>query len=153
MARKINFCGADGDRDEATRKRHMAKRRAARPPGLYFAGWRIARIDAPAIHGYVVHRKQQKAEPTASQPRVGHHPPRSSGGASEQETRPPAATHPEAAGGISAKGFRAGAVRGGAETPSAYAGRAKAECSVVPKASGKFLCRSRELENDRKYAS
>ncbi len=31
--------------------------------GLYFAGWRIARIDMPAIHGYVVHRKRQKAAP------------------------------------------------------------------------------------------
>jgi integrase len=49
---------------EATGKRDVAeaKNRAAHL-GLYFAGWRIARIDTPAVHGYVVHRKQQKAAP------------------------------------------------------------------------------------------
>ena len=47
---------------EATGKRDVteAKSRVAHL-GLYFAGWRIARIDTPAGHGYVVHRKQQKA--------------------------------------------------------------------------------------------
>jgi hypothetical protein len=47
---------------EATGKRDVveAKVRTAHL-GLYFAGWRIARIDTPAIHGYVIHRKQQGA--------------------------------------------------------------------------------------------
>lgn len=49
---------------EATGKRDVteAKVRTAHLDG-YFAGWRIARIDAPSIHGYVVHRKQQGAAP------------------------------------------------------------------------------------------
>jgi integrase len=49
---------------EATGKRDVAEAKVRTAHlGLYFAGWRIARIDTPAIHGYVVHRKQQKAAP------------------------------------------------------------------------------------------
>jgi len=51
----IAYYEATGKRDVAEAKSRVAHL------GLYFAGWRIARIDTPAIHGYVVHRKQQKA--------------------------------------------------------------------------------------------
>jgi integrase len=53
----IAYYEATGKRDVAEAKSRMAHL------GLYFAGWRLARIDTPAIHGYVVHRKQQKAAP------------------------------------------------------------------------------------------
>ena len=53
----IAYYEATGKRDVAEAKSRVAHL------GLYFAGWRIARIDTPAIHGYVVHRKQQKAAP------------------------------------------------------------------------------------------
>jgi integrase len=49
---------------EATGKRDVTEtkfRTAHLTP--YFAGWRIARIDTPAVHAYVVHRKQQEAAP------------------------------------------------------------------------------------------
>ena len=49
---------------EATGKRDVAEAKSRTAHlGLYFAGWRIARIDTPAIHGYVLYRKQQRAAP------------------------------------------------------------------------------------------
>jgi len=97
---------------EATGKREVAeaKSRVAHL-GLYFTGWRIARIDTPAIHGYVVHRKQQKAAAatinrelaTLSKAlRVAHQNKKLTG-------------HPSR---IEKLLLRAGAVRGGAETPA-----------------------------------
>jgi hypothetical protein len=53
----IAYYEATGKRDVAEAKSRVAHL------GLYFAGWRIARIDTPAIHGSVVHRKQQGAAP------------------------------------------------------------------------------------------
>jgi len=53
----IAYYEATGKRDVAEAKSRVAHL------GLYFAGWRIARIDTPAIHGYVLNRKQRKAAP------------------------------------------------------------------------------------------